>query len=108
MINNQTKCKHTLVWFVASDILTTICHLAIVNVCVIIILSIGNIQISIPLLCFLYLFVELMMTMNECILFKPNANKWEIVTTALFLSVFRQAAAGMLKPNATKTYCVLF
>jgi len=45
--------------------LTTICHLAIVNVCVIIILSIGNTQISILLLCFLYLFVELMITMNE-------------------------------------------
>ena len=33
--------------------------------CVIIILSIGNTQISILLLCFLYLFVELMITMNE-------------------------------------------
>ena len=51
--------------FVASDVLATICHLAIVNVCVIIILSIGNTQISILLLCFLYLFVELMITMNE-------------------------------------------
>ena len=51
--------------FFASDVLTTICHLAIVNVCVIIILSIGNTQISILLLCFLYLFVELMITMNE-------------------------------------------
>ena len=55
----------SLVCFVASDILTTICHLAIVNVCVIIILSIGNTQISILLLCFLYLFVELMITMKE-------------------------------------------
>ena len=36
--------------FVASDFLTTICHLAIINVCVIIILSIGNIQTSILLL----------------------------------------------------------
>ena len=53
------------VCFVASDCLTTICHLAIVNVCVIIIVSIGNTQISILLLCFLYLFVELMITMNE-------------------------------------------
>ena len=53
------------VGFVASDVLTTICHLAIVNVCVIIILSIGNTQISILLLYFLYLFVELMITMNE-------------------------------------------
>ena len=51
--------------FVASDFLTTICHLAIVNVCVIIILSIGNTQMSILLLCFLYLFVELMITVNE-------------------------------------------
>ena len=51
--------------FVASDFLTTICNLAIVNVCVIIILSIGNTQISILLLSFLYLFVELMITMNE-------------------------------------------
>ena len=50
---------------VVVDFLTTICHLAIVNVCVIIILSIGNIQISTLLLCFLYLFVELMITMNE-------------------------------------------
>ena len=53
------------VCFVASDVLITICHLAIVNVCVIIILSIGNTQISVLLLCFLYLFVELMITMNE-------------------------------------------
>ena len=53
------------VGFVASDVLTTICHLAIVNVCVIIILFIGNTQISILLLRFLYLFVELMITMNE-------------------------------------------
>ena len=53
------------VGFVASDVLTTICHLAIVNVCVIIILSIGNTQISILLLCFLYLFVEHVITMNE-------------------------------------------
>ena len=34
----------------------------IVNVCVFIILSIGNTQISILLLYFLYLFVELMIT----------------------------------------------
>ena len=49
----------------AFDILTTICRLAIVNVCVIIILFIDNTQISIQLLCFLYLSVELMITMNE-------------------------------------------
>ena len=55
----------SLFCFVASDFLTTICHLAIVNVCVIIILYIGNTQISILLLCFLNLFVELMITMNE-------------------------------------------
>ena len=55
----------SLVCFVASDFLTTIGHLAIVNVCVIIILSVGNTQISILLLCFLYLLVELMITMNE-------------------------------------------
>ena len=53
------------VCFIASDVLTTIRHLAIVNVSVIIILSISNTQISILLLCFLYLFVELMITMNE-------------------------------------------
>ena len=58
-----------MVYFVACDFLTTICHLAIVNVCVIIILSIGNTQISIPLLGFLYLFVELMITMNEYLFF---------------------------------------
>ena len=58
-------CFHFGLCFVASDVLTTICHLAIVNVCVIIILSIGNTQVSILLLCFLYLFVELMITMNE-------------------------------------------
>ena len=52
------------VLFCCSDFLTTICHFAIVNVCVIIMLSIGNTQISILLLCFLYLFVELMITMN--------------------------------------------
>ena len=51
--------------FVASDFLTAICHLAVVNVYVVIILSIGNTQISILLLCFLYLFVELMITVNE-------------------------------------------
>ena len=54
-----------LLCFVAFDFLTTICHLAIVNVCVIINLSIGKTQISILLLCFLYLFVELMITLNE-------------------------------------------
>ena len=58
-------CCHFGLCFIASDVLTIICHLAIVNVCVIIILSIGNTQISILLLCFLYLFVELMITMNE-------------------------------------------
>ena len=56
-----------LVWFVASDSSTTICHLGIVNVCVIIILSISYhfiyTQISILLLCFLYSLVELMITM---------------------------------------------
>ena len=62
--------ERTLIWqytvcFVASDVLTTICHLAIVNICVIIIFSIGNTQISILLLCFLYLFAEFMITMNE-------------------------------------------
>ena len=56
----------------AFDILTTICRLAIVNVCVIIILSIGNTQISVLLLCFLYLFEELMITMHENVLFKPS------------------------------------
>ena len=60
------------VGFVASDVLTAICHLAIVNVCVIIILSIGNTQISILLLCFLCLFVELMITMNESNFVKTN------------------------------------
>ena len=55
----------SLFCFAVSDFLTTICHLAIVNVCVIIILSIGNTQISILLLRFLYLLVELMITMNE-------------------------------------------
>jgi len=55
----------SLVCFVASDLLTTICHLAIVNVCLIIILSIDNTQTSILLLCFQYIFVELMITMNE-------------------------------------------
>ena len=56
---------YVLFCFVASDLLTTICHLAIVNVCVNIMLSIGNTQVSILLLCFLYLFVKLMITMNE-------------------------------------------
>ena len=55
----------SLLCFVASDFLRTICHLPIANVCVIIILSTGNAQISILLLCFLYSFVELMITMNE-------------------------------------------
>ena len=50
----------------------TICHLTIVNVCVIIILPTGSTQTSIPLLCSLYLFVELMITMNEYILYKPT------------------------------------
>ena len=34
-------------------------------------INIGNTQISVLLLCFLYLFVELMITMYEYILFKP-------------------------------------
>ena len=55
----------SFVCFVASDVLTIICHLAIVGVCVIVILYIGNTQISILLLCFLYLFVELVITMSE-------------------------------------------
>ena len=55
----------SFVCFVASDVLTIICHLAIVGVCVIVILYIGNTQISILLLCFLYLFVELVITMRE-------------------------------------------
>ena len=55
----------SFVCFVASDVLTTICYLANVNVCMIIILYIGNTEISILLLCFLYLFVELMIMMNE-------------------------------------------
>ena len=55
----------SFVCFVASDVLTTICHLAIVNVCMVTSLSIGNTQISILLLCFLYLFVELMIMMKE-------------------------------------------
>ena len=59
------SCCHFGLCFVASDVLTTICHLAIVNVCMIINLYIGNTQISILLLCFLYLFVELMFMMNE-------------------------------------------
>ena len=58
------KNLSVLVCFVASDFLT-ICHLAIVNVCVIVILSRGNTQISILLLRLLYLFVELMITINE-------------------------------------------
>ena len=55
----------SFVCFVASDVLTTICHLAIVNVCMIIIFYLGNTHISILLLCFLYLFVELKIMMNE-------------------------------------------
>ena len=54
----------SFVCFVASDVLTS-CHLVIVNVCMIIILYIGNTQIGILLLCFLYLFVKLMIMMNE-------------------------------------------
>ena len=56
---------YVLFCFVASDLLTTICHLAIVNVCVNIILSKGNTLISIVLFCFLYLLYEIMITMNE-------------------------------------------
>ena len=56
-------------WFVFLPLtffFTTIyCRLAVVNGCVIIMLSIGNTQISMLLLCLLYLFVELMITMNE-------------------------------------------
>ena len=55
----------SFVCFVASDVLTIICRLAILGVCVIVILYIGNTQISILLLCFLYLFVELVITMSE-------------------------------------------
>ena len=60
---------HVVDWSVVYDakmcILPSTCHLAIVNVCMIIILYIGNTQISILLFCFLYLFVELMIMMNE-------------------------------------------
>ena len=55
----------SFVCFDASDVLTIICRLAIVGVCVIVILYIGNTQISILLLCFLYLFVEFVITMSE-------------------------------------------
>ena len=41
------------------------CLCAIVGVCVVVILYIGNTEISILLLCFLYLFVELVITMSE-------------------------------------------
>ena len=55
----------SFVCFVAADVLTIICHLAIVGVCVIVILYIGNTQIGIMLFCFLYLFVEFVITMSE-------------------------------------------
>ena len=74
-----------MVWFVASDFLTTIWHFTIVNVCVIIIMSICNTQISILLLSFLYLFVEPMITMNESILFKPTQQRPESATVTLTL-----------------------
>ena len=43
--------RHARILIVAADVLTTICHLAIVNVCVIIILPIGNTQITILFVC---------------------------------------------------------
>ena len=50
----------------ASDVLTTICHLAIeMSVWLLFYIYIGNTQISILLLCFLYLFVELMIMLND-------------------------------------------
>ena len=52
-----------------------ICHLDIVNVYVIVIASIGNTQISILLLCFLYLFVGFMVTMYAYILFISESFK---------------------------------
>ena len=52
--------------------MTIICRLAIVGVCVIVILYIGNTQISILLLCFLYLFVEFVITMSEYNFVKPK------------------------------------
>ena len=54
-------------WFVLLPLtfLQQFCHLNIVNGCVVIMLSIGNTQISMLLLCLLYLFAELMITMNE-------------------------------------------
>ena len=68
-----TRSKHRAIVLYGEGEGTTICRLAIVNVSVIIILSIGNTQISTLLLCFLYLFVELMITMNEYnFLFKPK------------------------------------
>ena len=70
------------------------CHLAIVNVYVITILSIGNTEISILLLCFLYLFVELMITMKEYILFKPNKEKkmdWNIIGAIFWTTYFSRA-----------------
>ena len=53
--------------FVASDFLTTIRRLAIVNVYVIIILPTGNTQISVLFLCFLYSFVDLTISMKELV-----------------------------------------
>ena len=60
-----------LCWFRGRSVSKTIHHPywgiqpAIINVCVIIILSLGNTQISVLLLCFVYLFVELLIKMNE-------------------------------------------
>ena len=78
------------------------CHLAIVNVYVITILSIGNTEISILLLCFLYLFVELMITMNEYILFKPNKEKkmdWNIIGAMIFWTTYFSRAPTVCVVN---------
>ena len=51
------------VGFVASDVLTTLCHRKCL--CDYHFIYIGNTQISILLLCFMYLFVELLITISE-------------------------------------------
>ena len=77
-----------------------------VNVCVIIILSTGNTQISILLLCFLYLFVELTITRNEYILFKPSMAVKELRKILLRPCPVYEITISNLSECPPQPYCI--
>ena len=86
----------------ASDFLITICRLASVNVCAIIILSLGNTQINIL---YLYFFVELIITIKESVLFKTSEQSWHIHTLAFSITDKQtHIIAGREENRHRKTY----